>query len=96
MSGVAMSGTFESARFMADLAMANHYKHLADAEYHSASAVREREKAARYYAEAVALDPSRCHHCGSGPDPDGDHSCPCPHRDEDCPDHPLTATVSDV
>lgn len=28
-----------------------------------------------------------CHHCGSPPDADGDHSCPCPYRDEECPDH---------
>lgn len=30
----------------------------------------------------------RCKHCGAGPDADGDHSCPCPHTDADCPDHP--------
>lgn len=29
-----------------------------------------------------------CRHCGQTSDPDGDHSCPCPHSDEDCPDHP--------
>lgn len=29
-----------------------------------------------------------CAHCGAPPEADGDHSCPCPHRDEDCPDHP--------
>lgn len=28
-----------------------------------------------------------CPHCGSPPDEDGDHSCPCPYRDEECPDH---------
>lgn len=28
-----------------------------------------------------------CWHCGSPPDADGDHSCPCPYRDEECPDH---------
>jgi len=30
-----------------------------------------------------------CRHCGKPPDADGDHSCPCPYRDDDCPDHPL-------
>jgi hypothetical protein len=30
-----------------------------------------------------------CSHCGRlGSDPDGDHSCPCPHPDATCPDHP--------
>lgn len=28
-----------------------------------------------------------CRHCGRLPDEDGDHSCPCPYRDEECPDH---------
>lgn len=31
--------------------------------------------------------PDICRHCGSGADPDGDHTCPCPYRDEDCPTH---------
>jgi hypothetical protein len=35
-----------------------------------------------------------CHHCGSPPDADGDHSCPCPHRDEDCPDHTRPSAVA--
>lgn len=30
-----------------------------------------------------------CRHCGKPPEDDGDHSCPCPYRDDDCPDHPL-------
>jgi hypothetical protein len=30
----------------------------------------------------------RCHHCGSLPDSDGDHSCPCPYTDDECPLHP--------
>lgn len=29
-----------------------------------------------------------CRHCGKQPDADGDHSCPCPYTDADCPDHP--------
>jgi hypothetical protein len=29
----------------------------------------------------------RCHHCGALPDPDGDHTCPCPHRDDECAEH---------
>ena len=29
-----------------------------------------------------------CWHCGTTEnDPDGDHSCPCPHHDNDCPWH---------
>jgi hypothetical protein len=32
----------------------------------------------------------KCRHCGSLPDEDGDHSCPCPNRDEDCREHPAT------
>lgn len=31
--------------------------------------------------------PTTCHHCGSPPDPDGDHSCPCPTPDDTCIDH---------
>lgn len=30
-----------------------------------------------------------CHHCGSGPDADGDHSCPCPNSDTECLEHTL-------
>jgi len=33
-----------------------------------------------------------CRHCGSPPESDGDHSCPCPYRDDDCPDHPLVVS----
>lgn len=36
-----------------------------------------------------ALNLDRCRHCGKPPEADGDHSCPCPHRDDDCPDHPI-------
>lgn len=28
-----------------------------------------------------------CRHCGRLPDADGDHSCPCPYPDHECPDH---------
>lgn len=28
-----------------------------------------------------------CRHCGALAEEDGDHSCPCPYRDEECPDH---------
>lgn len=28
-----------------------------------------------------------CHHCGSLPDEDGDHSCPCPNPDGGCSEH---------
>lgn len=28
-----------------------------------------------------------CRHCGALPDEDGDHSCPCPNRDEECREH---------
>ena len=31
-----------------------------------------------------------CRHCGKPPEQDGDHSCPCPHSDNECPDHPLS------
>lgn len=30
----------------------------------------------------------RCHHCGQPDEVDGDHSCPCPHTDDECRDHP--------
>lgn len=30
-----------------------------------------------------------CRHCGKYPEADGDHSCPCPHTDAECPDHPV-------
>lgn len=33
------------------------------------------------------IDEDRCYHCGKLPDADGDHSCPCPYSDEDCPNH---------
>ena len=33
---------------------------------------------------------SPCRHCGKPPEADGDHSCPCPYRDDECPDHPLS------
>lgn len=33
-------------------------------------------------------DPTRCRHCGATDDVDGDHSCPCPQRDEECTRHP--------
>lgn len=29
-----------------------------------------------------------CRHCGKPPEADGDHPCPCPYRDDNCPDHP--------
>lgn len=32
-------------------------------------------------------DKCPCWHCGADSDPDGDHSCPCPHHDNDCPWH---------
>lgn len=28
-----------------------------------------------------------CIHCGRLADEDGDHTCPCPNRDGECPDH---------
>lgn len=30
-----------------------------------------------------------CHHCGKGPDADGDHSCPCPLSNSACLEHTL-------
>jgi hypothetical protein len=38
------------------------------------------------WAAFIELD-LLCHHCGLPPEADGDHSCPCPNRDEECPDH---------
>jgi len=35
---------------------------------------------------------TRCHHCGKLPDADGDHSCPCPYPDDECPDHWMIQT----
>lgn len=32
-----------------------------------------------------------CHHCLYVGPTGGDHTCPCPHHDNDCPDHPLPA-----
>lgn len=29
-----------------------------------------------------------CHHCAKAPELDGDHSCPCPYTDAECPNHP--------
>lgn len=37
--------------------------------------------------EFVRRQQQACRHCGSLPDDDGDHSCPCPYRDGECPDH---------
>jgi hypothetical protein len=35
-------------------------------------------------------DECPCDHCGTTKsDPDGDHSCPCPYSDNDCPHHRL-------
>ena len=39
-------------------------------------------------AEGRAFTANVCRHCGSLPEADGDHSCPCPYRDDECPDHP--------
>lgn len=30
-----------------------------------------------------------CRHCDDWSPPGEDHSCPCPHPDETCPDHPI-------
>ena len=32
--------------------------------------------------------PLPCRHCGNVGKPADDHTCPCPHGDETCPDHP--------
>lgn len=33
-----------------------------------------------------------CNHCGALPESDGDHSCPCPFPDHECPDHQARET----
>jgi len=39
----------------------------------------------------ASLPVDACYHCGRLPDADGDHSCPCPKRDGECPEHdPIT------
>lgn len=35
------------------------------------------------------IHPEVCHHCGRGPDADGDHSCTCPLSDSECLEHTL-------
>jgi hypothetical protein len=52
------------------------------------------DSAERGHAEAQAYRDYAdlaCNHCDKTPERDGDHTCPCPHRDEECPDHPLIA-----
>jgi hypothetical protein len=34
------------------------------------------------------VDQSWCRHCGDVGPAGSDHTCPCPHRDEDCALHP--------
>lgn len=41
--------------------------------------------AMRRATETAVLD--GCRHCGALPDADGDHTCPCPNPDDDCPTH---------
>lgn len=43
-------------------------------------------------ARGVSVQADTCRHCGKLPEADGDHSCPCPYRDDDCPDHPLVTS----
>ena len=42
----------------------------------------------RQWASDLRAEVGRCHHCGKPDEADGDHSCPCPYRDEECHDHP--------
>ena len=40
---------------------------------------------------AYAVPVDACYHCGRRPELDGDHTCPCPKRDGECPEHdPIT------
>lgn len=36
---------------------------------------------------AHRFNEDRCKHCGKRPEADGDHNCPCPYSDADCPNH---------
>lgn len=36
---------------------------------------------------AYALPVDACYHCGRRDEPDGDHTCLCPKRDGECPEH---------
>jgi len=39
-------------------------------------------------------DDCPCLHCGThSSDGDGDHSCPCPNRDDECAEHPWARTA---
>ena len=40
---------------------------------------------ANYVYETATV--ATCRHCGDQGVPGTDHSCPCPHPDESCPDH---------
>lgn len=45
--------------------------------------------------EAYRTAVNACWHCGAMPDPDGDHSCPCPNRDGECPEHDTVSTFAE-
>jgi len=48
----------------------------------------------------VRCEDCPCRHCATEKsDPDGDHSCPCPYSDNECPNHPwarLSLEVEDA
>lgn len=66
----------------------------------------ERQRRERLTPEQVAYEDTRdairaaaasiCRHCGALPEADGDHSCPCPHSDQNCPDHPVVTPSQDA
>lgn len=43
--------------------------------------------------EEPSSEQVRCRHCGNLGTAGPDHTCSCPHRDEDCPDHPSAAVA---
>ena len=51
---------------------------------------------ARAHVETIVryCQDNMCAHCGRLPDADGDHSCPCPYSDAECPDHPAASERS--
>lgn len=57
---------------------------LTDAALLEQQARQDLQKASDRRAEV-----NHCHHCGRPDEADGDHTCLCPNRDEDCDLHPI-------
>lgn len=68
-----------------------HWGRLMIANGHWRTAIWDEGVAHRILAQhgpGETCDACPCWHCGSAEsDPDGDHSCPCPYHDNDCPWH---------